>query len=179
MSMTGMLLHKHQCRPVLVGLSLEHLSTAPCCTFQVSGEITYNGYHFDEFVVARTAAYVDQNSSHIAEMTVRETLDFAARVQGGGHGALRSTSTVACAVICFVGTLPLYRLTRRLARTISCPHHTAMAGVDVTAVGVHRHLARGVVLWVWQSRLVGTVQYLQRNPIAAAVGLKPTTCLII
>ena len=54
---------------------------------QVNGEITYNGYHFDEFVVARTAAYVDQNSSHIAEMTVRETLDFAARVQGGGHGA--------------------------------------------------------------------------------------------
>ncbi len=54
---------------------------------QVSGDITYNGYHFNEFVVARTAAYVDQNSSHIAEMTVRETLDFAARVQGGGHGA--------------------------------------------------------------------------------------------
>ena len=55
---------------------------------QVDGDIMYNGYGFSEFVVARTAAYVDQNSSHIAEMTVRETLDFAARVQGGGHGAL-------------------------------------------------------------------------------------------
>ena len=53
---------------------------------QVTGDLTFNGHTFDEFVVARTAAYVDQYSSHIAELTVRETLDFAARVQGGGHG---------------------------------------------------------------------------------------------
>ena len=53
---------------------------------QVAGDLTFNGHSFDEFVVPRTAAYVDQYSSHIAELTVRETLDFAARVQGGGHG---------------------------------------------------------------------------------------------
>ena len=106
---------------------------------QTSGRVTYNGYSTDEFVVQRTAAYVDQQDNHIAELTVsgahlqshalyicfqcqvaarmapafsnrvsgpagrscwaaaaldmcsncmqvRETLDFAARCQGGGHG---------------------------------------------------------------------------------------------
>ena len=38
------------------------------------GEVTYNGYGFDECIVGRTAAYVDQNDNHIAELTVRETL---------------------------------------------------------------------------------------------------------
>ena len=41
---------------------------------QVRGEVTYNGYGFDECIVGRTAAYVDQNDNHIAELTVRETL---------------------------------------------------------------------------------------------------------
>ena len=41
---------------------------------QVRGEVRYNGYSFDECVVGRTAAYVDQNDNHIAELTVRETL---------------------------------------------------------------------------------------------------------
>jgi ABC-type multidrug transport system ATPase subunit len=54
---------------------------------QVGGKVTYNGYGFDEFVVPRTAAYVDQNSNHIAELTVRETLDFAQRVQGVDYSA--------------------------------------------------------------------------------------------
>ena len=53
---------------------------------QVEGSITYNGYEQEDFVVGRTAAYVDQRDNHIAELTVRETLDFAARVQGGGYG---------------------------------------------------------------------------------------------
>ena len=57
------------------------------CTMQVNGSITYNGYGFAECVVGRTAAYVDQVDNHIAELTVRETLDFAARVQGAGFGA--------------------------------------------------------------------------------------------
>ena len=30
------------------------------CTMQVKGDITFNGYGFDECVVGRTAAYVDQ-----------------------------------------------------------------------------------------------------------------------
>ncbi|CAL8470297.1 g9839 [Coccomyxa elongata] len=50
----------------------------------VSGKVTFNGYGFDECVVGRTSAYVDQVDNHIAELTVRETLDFAARVQGAG-----------------------------------------------------------------------------------------------
>ena len=41
---------------------------------QVRGDVKYNGYGFDECVVGRTAAYVDQNDNHIAELTVRETL---------------------------------------------------------------------------------------------------------
>lgn len=41
------------------------------CTAQVAGEVTYNGYATNEFVVHRTAAYVDQVDNHIAELTVR------------------------------------------------------------------------------------------------------------
>ena len=37
---------------------------------QTSGRVTYNGYSTDEFVVQRTAAYVDQQDNHIAELTV-------------------------------------------------------------------------------------------------------------
>ncbi|CAL8462536.1 g2069 [Coccomyxa elongata] len=54
---------------------------------RVSGRITYNGETFDRFVPQRTAAYVSQVDNHIAELTVRETLDFAARVLGVGHKA--------------------------------------------------------------------------------------------
>jgi hypothetical protein len=53
----------------------------------MSGSVTYNGYSAKECVVGRTAVYVDQVDNHIAELTVRETLDFAARVQGAGFGA--------------------------------------------------------------------------------------------
>ncbi|KAK9861391.1 hypothetical protein WJX84_002559, partial [Apatococcus fuscideae] len=53
----------------------------------VHGKITYNGETFDRFVPQRTASYVDQVDNHIAELTVRETLDFAARCQGVGHKA--------------------------------------------------------------------------------------------
>lgn len=37
---------------------------------QVSGEVLYNGIHTDQFVLGRTAAYVDQTDNHIAELTV-------------------------------------------------------------------------------------------------------------
>lgn len=49
---------------------------------QVSGDITYNGETFASFVPQRTAAYVDQTDVHTPDLTVRETLDFAARCQG-------------------------------------------------------------------------------------------------
>ena len=62
--------------------------TGTCWPTQVDGKVTYNGHGFGQFVVPRTAAYVDQNSNHIAELTVRETLDFAQRVQGVDYSAL-------------------------------------------------------------------------------------------
>ena len=40
-----------------------------------------------EFIPVRTAAYVPQDDVHTGEMTVRETLDFSARVQGAGFRA--------------------------------------------------------------------------------------------
>ncbi|KAL5572721.1 hypothetical protein UlMin_022318 [Ulmus minor] len=51
---------------------------------QMSGSITYNGHGFKEFVPQRTSAYVSQQDWHVAEMTVRETLEFAGRCQGVG-----------------------------------------------------------------------------------------------
>lgn len=53
---------------------------------QVTGDITYNGYRLNEFVVRRTCSYVDQYDNHTPELTVRETLDFAARCQTAGLG---------------------------------------------------------------------------------------------
>ena len=54
---------------------------------QVFGDITYNGKRLNQFQAVHTSAYVDQNDLHQAELTVRETLDFAARCQGIGHKA--------------------------------------------------------------------------------------------
>ncbi|KAM7275604.1 hypothetical protein ACFE04_017470 [Oxalis oulophora] len=53
-------------------------------SLQMSGKVTYNGHSFNEFVAQRTSAYVSQQDWHVAEMTVRETLDFAGRCQGVG-----------------------------------------------------------------------------------------------
>ncbi|KAL5729458.1 transcription factor [Ranunculus cassubicifolius] len=53
---------------------------------KVSGRVTYNGHGMDEFVPQRTSAYISQHDLHIGEMTVRETLAFAARCQGVGTG---------------------------------------------------------------------------------------------
>lgn len=50
----------------------------------MSGKITYNGHSLNEFVPQKTSAYVSQHDWHVAEMTVRETLDFSARCQGVG-----------------------------------------------------------------------------------------------
>ncbi|KAL5580752.1 hypothetical protein UlMin_013194 [Ulmus minor] len=51
-----------------------------------TGTITYNGHKLDEFCVQRTSAYISQTDNHIAELTVRETLDFAAWCQGACEG---------------------------------------------------------------------------------------------
>nr|GEV71750.1 ABC transporter G family member 31 [Tanacetum cinerariifolium] len=55
-----------------------------------TGKITYNGHELHEFCVQRTSAYISQTDNHIAELTVRETLDFGARCEGEGFaGNLR------------------------------------------------------------------------------------------
>lgn len=54
---------------------------------QITGEITYNGVTFKGFIPQRTAAYIEQVDLHLPELTVRETMNFAARVQGVGHKA--------------------------------------------------------------------------------------------
>ncbi|KAL8129568.1 hypothetical protein V2J09_018723 [Rumex salicifolius] len=51
---------------------------------QMSGRITYNGHDLHEFVPQRTSTYVSQQDCHVAEMTVRENLEFAACCQGVG-----------------------------------------------------------------------------------------------
>ena len=51
---------------------------------QVEGSTTYNGRGFEEFIPLRTATYVEQSDTHIGELTVRETFDFAARCQAAG-----------------------------------------------------------------------------------------------
>lgn len=56
----------------------------------MQGHVTYNGHAFNEFFVPRTAAYVDQTDNHTAQLTVRETFDFATRVQGVGAKASAS-----------------------------------------------------------------------------------------
>ncbi|XP_076915871.1 ABC transporter G family member 32-like [Bidens hawaiensis] len=52
---------------------------------KLSGKITYNGCELNEFVPQKTCAYVSQQDCHMAEMTVRETLQFAECCQGFGY----------------------------------------------------------------------------------------------
>ncbi|KAL0029477.1 hypothetical protein WJX77_010449 [Trebouxia sp. C0004] len=54
---------------------------------KMHGNITYNGHTFQEFIPQMTAAYITQTDTHLPELTVRETFDFAARAQGTGYKA--------------------------------------------------------------------------------------------
>ncbi|TQD69284.1 hypothetical protein C1H46_045183 [Malus baccata] len=51
---------------------------------RVTGNVTYCGHEFHEFVPQRTSAYISQHDLHYGEMTVRETLDFSGRCLGVG-----------------------------------------------------------------------------------------------
>jgi ABC-type multidrug transport system ATPase subunit len=68
----------------------------------MSGSITYNGEGFDSFQVARTVAYVSQTDVHQAQVTVRETLDFAARCLGTGH---KQSEFHVCSCAAFAGVV--------------------------------------------------------------------------
>ncbi len=48
---------------------------------RIDGSIRYNGEDIDDFVVQRTAGYVDQHDRHIPNLTVLETTQFAAHCQ--------------------------------------------------------------------------------------------------
>ncbi|KAL4524950.1 hypothetical protein Ndes2526A_g07047 [Nannochloris sp. 'desiccata'] len=48
----------------------------------VTGSVQYNGHNFDQFQPAHAAAYVSQADMHYGELTVRETMDFAAQCFG-------------------------------------------------------------------------------------------------
>eukprot|EP00271_Cylindrocystis_brebissonii_P020897 TRINITY_DN71_c0_g1_i2.p1 TRINITY_DN71_c0_g1~~TRINITY_DN71_c0_g1_i2.p1 ORF type:complete len:1380 (-),score=255.02 TRINITY_DN71_c0_g1_i2:202-4341(-) len=56
-------------------------------TLTVTGDVKYNNVPFHQFVPQRTSAYIAQNDVHLADMTVRETLDFSNRLQGVGNRA--------------------------------------------------------------------------------------------
>lgn len=68
---------------LLVSFVFARISNTPI-SVKMSGNITYNGHNLKEFVPQRTSAYVSQQDWNVAEMTVRETLDFSARCQGVG-----------------------------------------------------------------------------------------------
>ncbi|XP_059643285.1 ABC transporter G family member 32-like isoform X2 [Cornus florida] len=53
-------------------------------SLQMSGKISYNGHDLKEISPQRTSAYVGQQDCHMAEMTVRETIEFSGRCQGFG-----------------------------------------------------------------------------------------------
>ncbi|KAL9320039.1 hypothetical protein ACSQ67_011878 [Phaseolus vulgaris] len=53
-----------------------------------SGSITYNGHEQSEFCIQRASAYTAQTDNHIAELTVRETFDFANRCQGSSDAEI-------------------------------------------------------------------------------------------
>ncbi|GAB4817617.1 hypothetical protein N2152v2_004663 [Parachlorella kessleri] len=48
-------------------------------------ELSYNGLAFNQFHVARSAAYISQVDTHYGELTVRETMEFSARCQSSGY----------------------------------------------------------------------------------------------
>lgn len=55
----------------------------PSHRLSIGGSIKYNGTDFHDFVVRRTAGLVDQYDFHIPELTVLETVQFAAGTRGG------------------------------------------------------------------------------------------------
>lgn len=55
---------------------------------QKRGTITYNGHEQDQFCIQRASAYISQIDDHTAELTVRETFDFANRCQGASDAGI-------------------------------------------------------------------------------------------
>lgn len=51
----------------------------------MTGDVFYNGFGKGEFVIERTAAYVNQLDVHVPLLTVAETITFAFLCQVGKH----------------------------------------------------------------------------------------------
>ncbi|KAK2970232.1 hypothetical protein RJ640_021668 [Escallonia rubra] len=99
-------------------------------SLKVTGDISYNGYKLDEFVPQKTSAYVSQYDLHISEMTVRESLDFAARCQGIGS---RAGSSI---VLLNITNAKLYRqeiAVEGLKRTLQTDYILKILGLDTCA----------------------------------------------
>lgn len=64
--------------------SLAQSFPKPWYPLQVTGDVTYNGRNFCDFLSESTSVYVPQDDQHMAELTVRETFSFGARCQGAG-----------------------------------------------------------------------------------------------
>lgn len=83
-------IHINMYKSTLLSQGTHQSALAGLCSYpmnyfsQVSGQVRYNGQDLDGFYVHRTSAYISQTDNHIGELTVRETLDFAARCQGAG-----------------------------------------------------------------------------------------------
>ena len=67
---------------------------------QEHGSITYNGSTFKDFVAEQTATFAPQSDLHLPEVTVRETFDFGARVQGiGSRGGKPSQCNIRVYIV--------------------------------------------------------------------------------
>ncbi|GMH32356.1 hypothetical protein BSKO_00190 [Bryopsis sp. KO-2023] len=55
----------------------------PSSTLRIRGDLKYNGASKEEFVIERTAAYVEQLDNHLGSLTVHETLEYAFKFQVG------------------------------------------------------------------------------------------------
>mmetsp|Transcript_38314 Transcript_38314/g.108329 ORF Transcript_38314/g.108329 Transcript_38314/m.108329 type:complete len:695 (+) Transcript_38314:351-2435(+) len=53
---------------------------------KITGSITYNNKEVGEVEMKKTTTYIDQVDRHIPILTVTETIDFSAILQGGGDG---------------------------------------------------------------------------------------------
>ena len=69
-------------------------------TQYVRGEVSYNGHKLEEFVPQNTSTYISQHDLHIPQMTMRKTLEFAARCQGVGGRAGTFLYVRACLCVC-------------------------------------------------------------------------------
>ncbi|KAH0930431.1 hypothetical protein HID58_016158 [Brassica napus] len=93
---------------------------------KISGEISYNGHGLNEFVPQKTSAYISQHDLHIAEMTVRETIDFSARCQGVG-------SRTGMIIKPFVNPIVQAISVNGLKRSLQTDYILKILGLDICA----------------------------------------------